>query len=86
MVLLGEVMNGKTWKFSRTILFKGERGSAVTRYVKLQKTHEKDLDYKEQLLSQKPQASLNPKELAERRSVVALFKASVTPSKRAVID
>ena len=86
MVLLGEVMNGKTWKFSRTILSKGERRSAVTRYVKLQKTHEKDLDYKEQLLRQKPQASLNPQELAERRSVVALLKASVTPSKRAVID
>ena len=34
----------------------------LTRYVKLQKPHEKDLDYKEQLLSQKPQESTSKPE------------------------
>ena len=49
-------------------------------------THEKDLAYKEQLVDQKLQAALEPKELEEKRLVARIPKFSITPSKRAVID
>ena len=49
-------------------------------------THEKDLSYNEQLVVQKLQAALKPKELIEKGLVAGLSKFSITPSERAVID
>ena len=38
MVLLGEVINGKTWQFSRTILSKEERRNAINPICEASKT------------------------------------------------
>lgn len=86
VLLLIEITIGKKVIFLDNSVQEGMRNEVKPICDAPKETREEDLAFKEQLVDQKLQAALKPKDLVEKRLLAGIPKFSITPSKRAVID